>query len=135
MDEPTTLIELLAVDDMTRHFSWWGLSGALLSPEDSLRYLRDSIERARLVAEVPDTVRDNFERVRKTFLYGLVECDMFTVADDDARLILEGALRARFLSYYDGKLPIIKKAEQTTLNASSFDDVREVAKRGYQLVT
>lgn len=135
MDEPTTLTELLALDDMTRHFSWLGLSGALLPPEDSLRYLRDSIERAQMVAEVPENVRENFERVRKTFLYGLVEFDMFTVAADDARLILEGALRVRFVTYYDGKLPVTKKAEETTLSASSFDDVRQLAKRGYQLVT
>ncbi len=135
MDEPTTLVELLAVDDTTRNFSWWGLSGALLPPEDSLRYLRDSIERARMVAEVPENVRDSFERVRKTFLYGLVEYDMFTVADNDARLILEGALRARFLNYYDGKLQVTKKAEEMMLSVSSFDDVRQAAKHGFQLVT
>jgi hypothetical protein len=59
--------------------------------EDSLRYLRDSIALARLVDDVPGAVRDNFERLRKTYLYGLVQYELFTVADDDARLILEVA--------------------------------------------
>jgi len=135
VDEPTTLTELLTLDDITRAFWPSGLSGALMPPEDSLRYLRDSIALARLVDEVPQTVRDNFERVRKTYLYGLVEYDLFTVADDDARLILEGALRVRFVTYYDGQIPVTKQAEGTQLTASSFDDVREAAKRKYQLVT
>lgn len=97
MDEPTTLTELLAVDDMTRAFWPLGLSGALMPPEDSLRYLHYLIAFARLVKEVPETVRENFKRVRKTYLCGLVEYDMFTVADDGSRLILEGALRSLLL--------------------------------------
>ena len=135
MDEPTTLTELLTLDDMTRAFWPLGLSGALMPPDASLLNLRDSIDRAALVEDVPGEVRDNFERVRKTYLYGLMEYDLFTVADDDARLTLEGALRVRFLTYYGGNIPVTKKAEQTPLNASSFDDVREAAKHKYQLVT
>lgn len=54
MDEPTTLTELLTFDDMTRAFWPSGLSGALMLPEDSLRYLRDSIALAQLVDEVPE---------------------------------------------------------------------------------
>ena len=106
-----------------------------MQPEDSLRYLRDSIALARLVDEVPEEVRKNFERVRKTYLYGLVEYDLFTVADDDARLILEGALRARFIAYYEGQIPVTKNDEETQLTAWSFDDVRDADKRKYQLVT
>jgi hypothetical protein len=135
VNEPTTLTELLTLDDMTRAFWPLGLSAALMPPEESLRHLRDSIALARLADEVPETVRENFARVRKTYLYGLVEYDLFTVAHDDARLILEGALRVRFLTYYDDEIPVTKNAEATLLNASSFDDVREAAKRKYQLVT
>ncbi len=76
-----------------------------MQPEESLRFLRDSIALARLVDEVPETVSENFARVRKTYLYGLVEYDMFTVAHDDARLILEGALRVRFVTYYKRRDP------------------------------
>lgn len=85
MDEPTTLTELLTLEGLTRAFWPSGLSGTRMQPEDSLRYLRDSIALARLVDEVPEEVRKSFERVRKTYLYGLAEYDLFTVADDDAR--------------------------------------------------
>jgi hypothetical protein len=106
-----------------------------MPPQDSLHYLRDSIALAHLIEDVPEAVRNSFGRVRKTYLYGLVEYELFTVADDDARLILEGALRARFLTYYDGQVPVTKKGEETMLNTSSFDDVREADKRKYQLRT
>lgn len=42
-----------------------------MAPEDSLRLLRDSIE-----------------RVRKTCFYGLMEHDLFTVAADTTKLVL-----------------------------------------------
>lgn len=123
VDEPKTLTELLALDDMTRAFWPLGLSGALMPSEDSLRSLRDSIDRADLVAEVPEEVRNNFERVRKTYLYGLMEYDLFTVADDDARLILEGALRVRFMTYYEGQITVIRDKSTKVISGSSFDDL------------
>jgi hypothetical protein len=82
MDEPTSLTDLRDFDDMTRVFWPLGLSGALMAPEDSLRFLRDSIECAHLIADVPEDVRNNFARVRKTFPYGLMEYDLFTAAAD-----------------------------------------------------
>ena len=135
MDEPATLTELLSLDEMTRAFWPSGLSGALMQPEGSLHYLRDSIALARLVREVPETIRDNFKRLRKTYLYGLMEYDLFTVAHDDARLILEGALRVRFVTYYEGEIPVTKNGNEMRLSASSFEVVREAAKRRERLVT
>jgi hypothetical protein len=135
MDEPTTMAELLGLDDMTCAFWPSGMSGALMSPDDSLRYLRDLIALACLVDEVPEAVRENFARVRKTYLYGLMEYDMFTVAHDDARLILEGALRVRFLTYYESQIPISRKGVDMTLQPSSFDELREMVKGGDKLVT
>lgn len=123
VDEPKTLTELLALDEMTRAFWPLGLSSALMPSEDSLRSLRDSIDRADLVADVPQEVRKNFERVRKTYLYGLMEYDLFTVADDDARLILEGALRIRFMTYYEGQITVIRDEKPKMISGSSFDEL------------
>ena len=135
MDEPTTLTELLTLDDMTRAFWPLGLSGALMPSDDSLRSLRDSIDRAALVADVPEEVRNNFERARKTYLYGLMEYDLFTVADDDARLILEGALRVRFFTYYEGQITVIREEQEKTLRGSSFDGLYKRLQRDDLLVT
>lgn len=134
MDEPTSLADLSAVDDMTLHFWPGGLAGALMQPKDSLRYLQESIAGAQLVDAVPDEVRNNFERVRKTFLYGLLEYDLFTVADDDARLILEGALRNRFVGYYEGRVTVLRAEAKKVLRVSSFDDLYKRLRRDDLLV-
>ena len=134
MDEPISFADLCAVDDLTLHFWPGGLAGALMQPKDSLRYLQESIAGAQLVDVVPEEVRDNFERVRKTFLYGLLEYDLFTVADDDARLILEGALRNRFVSYYEGQITILRAEEKKVLSVPSFDDLYKRLRREDLLV-
>jgi hypothetical protein len=64
-----------------------------------------------------------------------MEYDMFTVAHDDARLILEGALRVRFLIYYESQIPISRKGVDMTLRPSSFDELGEMVKGGDKLVT
>src|ERR1700722_7180819 len=106
MDEPESLDDLLRPDEMTLRFAPGGLllDGRLRSG-DSLGHLRGSVEHARLVADVPEAVRDNFDRLRKVYLYGVLEYELFTVAEDFAYLVLEGAFRMRFLTYYDFKVP------------------------------
>lgn len=135
MNEPRTLAELSAFDEMTRAFWPGGLAGALMSPEDSLYFLRSSLEHADLVDAVPEEVCNNFERVRKTYLYGLMEYDLFTVADDNSRLVLEGALRARFASYYDGEIALLRDGKRITVRGTSFDDYRRRFNSGDVLVT
>jgi hypothetical protein len=135
VDEPTTLTVLLTIDDMTRAFWPLGLSGALMPPDASLLNLRDSIDRAVLVNEVPSEVRSNFERVRKTYLNGLMEYDLFTVADDDARLILEGALRVRFMTYHEGQITVIRNGNTKVISGSSFDDLYRRVQGGDILLT
>lgn len=76
----------------------------------------------RLAADVPEDIRHNFERARKLFLYGLLERDLFAAADHEAHLVLEGALRHRFVSYYTGAIPIKRGGQSQTLSVGSFDD-------------
>jgi hypothetical protein len=82
--------------------------------------------------DVPQDVRDNFERARKLHLYGVLEYEFFTAAADYALLVLEGALRVRFLSYYSGGIPVARRDADETLQARAFDDVR-AARRKYKL--
>lgn len=109
---------------MTLRFSPWGLGGRL-EPPSSARFLAESLTYATLADDVPEDVRLNFERVCKLFLYGLLEYDLFSAADDLAHLVLEGALRHRFVTYYEGRIPIWRDGVADVVKASTFSDYRD----------
>jgi hypothetical protein len=133
MDEPQSLDDLLRADEMTLRFAPGGLlTAGRLRPGDSLGHLQNSVDQARLVADVPGDVRENFDRLRKVYLYGLLEYELFTVAEDFAYLVLEGAFRMRFLTYYDFKIPVSRKGIPETLDVDSFDALLD-GKRGCRL--
>jgi hypothetical protein len=118
------LEELRRVDERTLRFSPWGLGGRL-EPASSARFLGESLTYATLVDAVPEDVRLNFERARKLFLYGLLDYDLFSAAYDLGHLALEGALRHRFVTYYEGSIPIWRDGVADVLPAASFDGYRE----------
>jgi hypothetical protein len=67
------------------------------------------MERARLVDETPQGLRDYWERVRLLHQHGVLEYEFFSAAADLALLALEGALRRRFVDFYGGRIPVIGK--------------------------
>lgn len=117
-------------DEMTLAFNPYGLGGRL-APDDAADFQMASIARAVLAEDVPENVRDNFERARKLHLYGVLEYEFFTAASDYALLVLEGALRVRFLAYYTDGIPVLRSQVQETLQPRSFDDIRDA--RGVKL--
>ena len=98
--------------------------GGRMEPEDAARFQAEAIADATLVEAVPTEITENFERARKLHLYGVLEYEFFTVASDQALLVLESALRVRFLSYYAGGIPVTRDGVEETLYAKSFEDVR-----------
>lgn len=118
------LNQLRKADETTSRFSAWGLGGRL-EPAESAAFLSGLLSHATLVDAVPEDVRLNFERVHKVFLYGLLDYDLFTAAYFLGHLALEGALRARFISYYDGAIPVVRDGVDDTLRASTFVAYRE----------
>lgn len=114
-DNLTALSELQQPDERTLRFNPYGLGGRL-APEDAARFQAATIGRAVLADDVPQDVRDNFERARKLHLYGVLEYEFFTAAADYALLVLEGALRVRFLSYYSGGTPVGRRGDASGEN-------------------
>jgi hypothetical protein len=112
---------LRKTDESTLRFSPWGFGGRV-EPADSAAFLSGLLSHATLVDAVPEDVRMGFERVRKVFLHGLLDYDMFTAAYFLGHLVLEGALRHRFISYYDGAIPVIRSGVNDTLAVSTFAD-------------
>ncbi len=92
---------------------------------------------ACLVDVVPEEVRLSFERVRTVFMHGLLDYDLFSAAYSLGHLVLEGALRARFISYYDGGVPILRDGNEEVLSVRSFaryyDALRLARKRRQKL--
>jgi len=126
----SVLHELQKADELTLAFNPHGLGGRL-APGDAASFQMASIARAVLAENVPDDVRNNFERARKLHIYGVLEYEFFTAASDYALLVLEGALRVRFLTYYSDGIPVLRGDAEDILKAQTFDDVRRA--RGTKL--
>jgi hypothetical protein len=116
------LRELQMPDEATLAFNGFGLGGRL-EPEDAAEFQAAAIARAVLADKVPDDVRKYFERARKLHLYGVLEYEFFTAAGDYALLVLEGALRARFLAFYSDGIPLMRGDAEALLHAKTFEDV------------
>jgi len=115
------LRELREPDETTLRFSPWGFGGRL-EPNSSAAYLAEMLSHATLAAAVPEDVRLSFDRVRTVFMHGLLDYDLFSAAYSLGHLVLEGALRTRFITYYEGRIPILRDGSEETLAVSSFSE-------------
>jgi hypothetical protein len=121
LDGDDVLAALRAVDEGSLYFAPGGLAGPL-EPAQAAHIFATWMAQLSLADDVPEDIRLNFDRVRKLFLYGLLERDLFSLANHEAHLVLEGALRHRFVSYYNGQLPILRDGVPETIEVSSFYD-------------
>ena len=80
---------------------------------------------------VPEGTRSSFERLRTLHAYGVLCYDLFTVVDDLTWIVLEQALRERFIEFYAGVIPLIDKNRAESLfSASDFEAVSEAFRSG-----
>src|SRR3954470_3490608 len=100
------LARLQAPDERALVFNPLGLGGRM-PPEAAARFQASTIETARLAADVPEGVRDYWQRVLLLHQYGVLEYEFFSAAADLALLALEGALRRRFVDFYSGRIPVV----------------------------
>jgi hypothetical protein len=126
-----TYSELIRADERALMFGPYGLGGGL-APEVAASYQARTIARATLSSDVPESVRGGFERCRKLHMQGVLEYESFTAAFQLAYLILEGALRVRFLDYYADGVPLVRSDAPQTVMAASFDDVRRLARKAHR---
>lgn len=103
------LTRLQEPDERALVFNPIGLGGRM-PPEQAARFQAAS---ARLAEDVPDGIRDYWERVRLLHQHGVLEYQFFSAAADLALLALEGALRRRFVDFYDGRIPVIRRRGPT----------------------
>lgn len=124
---PRTLEELQLVDRRTQGFTPLGVGGShILTPESTVSFQYDLMAAIVLADAVPDNTRNAFDQVRSAFIYGAVNYDLFTLAEDRARLLMELAFRDRFMTYYATGVPIRDRDGVTTLlTGGSFHDIKD----------
>jgi len=128
-----TLVELATPDDRSLRFTPLGFStGGTLKPEYAAEFQQKVIAGAELTAAVPEGTRNGFERLRTLHSYGVLCYEAFTISRDLASLVMEQAFRERFVSYFDGQIPLARRPDGTkaTLTVESFDGVYEAVARG-----
>jgi hypothetical protein len=125
---PKLLLERLQQPDpLALIFNPVGLGGEM-TPDAAAEHQAATIAGAVLAEVVPEEVRENFERARKLHLYGVLEYEFFTAAPEYALMVLEAALRVRFITYYDHAIPVLRRGTPGTLEAEDFEAVRAARK-------
>jgi hypothetical protein len=124
---PRTLEELRLVDRRTQGFTPLGLGGShILTPESTVTFQYELMATIVLADAVPDNTRSAFDQVRSAFIYGALSYDLFNLAEDRARLLMELAFRDRLMTYYATGVPVRDRAGATTLlTGDSFHDIKE----------
>src|ERR1700761_3427031 len=120
--EIKTLTELQQPDETSLLFGPWGLGQ--MTAEDAATFHQEAVAAYELIGQVPDSTRQSFNRVRTIYAYGVLCYELYTVAGDQAQLLIEQALRDRFLPFYNYEVPFIDAQEQhqsiTATNYRSF---------------
>ena len=101
----------------------WVASGAAAAEDAADRHKR-VMAHLDVPASVPEPVRKSLDRIRAIYRQGLFCYDLYTVAGDQARLLIELALKERFVEFYGGTVVFTDGQGRTqTVKASAFSDV------------
>ncbi|MDP9164580.1 MAG: hypothetical protein M3O32_00665 [Actinomycetota bacterium] len=119
-----SLEDLLAPDERTLRFAPGGfLTASQLTPHAAAEHQQRTIAAADLVDAVPEIVRGSFERLRHCHSLGVIWYEAFTLAADLSYVVLELALRERFVEFYAGTLSFVTKEGPAVLHVRDFDDL------------
>ena len=131
--EIKTFQELTTADQRTLAFTPMGLSTmGLLKPEDAAEFQQQVIAHCDLADNVSEGTRNSFERLRTLHSHGVLCYEAYTVAQDLAWLLLEQALRERFLEFHNHSVPLTnaKSGDHVPLAANDFSIVDNAFRRG-----
>lgn len=113
------------VEPICQMLTPWGLAtgGRVLSPAAALEYHQQTID-VELASEMPDSIRKSFEQLQDTHVMGILNANLFSVADRFADLVMEQGFGEKFIDYYDKKIPLIREKdgnlEEACLEAHHF---------------
>ncbi|MFD0782356.1 hypothetical protein ACFQZ8_00215 [Micromonospora azadirachtae] len=96
--EIKSLKQLREADERTQRFTPGGLGlDRILTPESAAQFQQELVAGLDLAPDVAAGTRQSFDRLRTIYAYGVLCYDIFTIVDGHALLVIEQALRDRFL--------------------------------------
>jgi hypothetical protein len=129
--EILSLEELQTPDSAALIFTPLGLGGPMPA-ERSAEFLQRLVADCELASDVAEGTRREFDRLQRLFAYGLLEYDIFTMVDDRALLVMEQALRERFVQWCAGTVTFEDAngcEPPVTEDVRAYDDVLAAVKK------
>lgn len=106
-----TLDELRQADDRTLRFTPMGLGlGVQMRPDDAAEYQQQVVAQFDLDPSVAEGTRQSFDHLRSVYAYGVLCYEVYTLVHDHALLVIEQALRDRFVDYHRGTVTFVDDA-------------------------
>ncbi|MER6376896.1 hypothetical protein ABT255_53455 [Streptomyces mirabilis] len=103
-----------------------------MPPERSAEFLQRLVADCVLAPDVAEGSRREFDRLQRLFPYGLLDYDVFTVVDDRALLVMEQALRERFVQWCAGAVTFEDAngvESPRSVDVRTYDDVLAAVKK------
>jgi hypothetical protein len=122
-----TLDELRQTDDRTLRFTPMGLGlGVKMRPEDAAEYQQQVVAEFDLAPSVAEGTRQNFEHLRTVYAYGVLCYEVYTLVNDHALLVIEQALRDRFVEFHQDTVTFVDGAgTDHPVTVTRYEQVKE----------
>ncbi|TDB80934.1 hypothetical protein [Micromonospora sp. KC721] len=102
----------------------------MLTPESAAAYQQETVAQIDLADAVAQGTRDAFERLRNVHAYGVLCYEIYTLVNDHALLVIEQALRDRFIDFHDGSCTFVgRDGRENTIAIGGYEDVSKAARR------
>ena len=101
-----TLTELAEPDEASLAIRPLDIDPAKVA-EGVAEYRQRLVAGFELIDTVPESTRTSYDRIRAIYSYGVFCYDLYTIAGNQARLVLEQALQERFLPFYGGTVAFV----------------------------
>jgi len=126
-----TLDELRQVDERTLHFTPHGLGlGVRMRPEDSAEFQQQVVAQLELAPAVAEGTRKRFDDLRTVFARGVLCYEIYTLVNDQALLVIEQALRDRFIDYHGGVVTFVDPSNvDHKISIDRYEQVAEFVSR------
>ncbi|MEU7822984.1 hypothetical protein [Catellatospora sp. NPDC049133] len=124
------LDRLRQTDTRTLHF----LPGAFgvgfrFTDEAAASYQQESVAAVTLAHDVAEGTRARFDMLRTVWPYGVLCYEIFTLVGEHALLVIEQALRDRFMQLTGGQLVFVKNGVERRVSATTYEDVAKAARK------